>query len=496
MLVSAVTLGFALLLAQWEGAPPAGPPPTQGRDAPVRPTPPLLTPPPFEPQPADGQPTHRDEGAPPVTPVSKGTPPPDSEPAPTPPPSEGQGRAPDEATGPLFERTPDEGAPLVASAIQPPADPLPMQDPERPVVCLTLPPTPAVPSGYWRAQCDTRERRCLIAPQHELDMDGRETDRMLERARGCILERDTSIPAHVLRQYRLEPSIADAPPGWYRDERGRVMQFNFDLHRRIWLGGAWSPLWREGVPREDRVRLDFGIALELADDRHLHRLRMLETEVMLGQRTLDSTLLRYDFSVERDDPLFRITTFFDEPRRYDISLDMGLWLEALRVEEVERGELQGGFLTWGSVHATLDLWHSRDMVSYVRVRAGPSAERDYENDVNSLVPGAVLEADLTLDRDGFHHLRLGVEAEKVLLSRAILGRPLRPERLKVSAGYELILIAINDQPLSLVVDARGMWRNDIPYLPQRWEWSASAGLRFSLWAPARRSAPKAQQARD
>ncbi|WP_254036774.1 hypothetical protein [Myxococcus guangdongensis] len=462
----------------------------------MRPTPPLLTPTipppaatpppetPFQPQPADGQPLQK-------------PPPPGEQPAP--PPSEEPPASLDDAapsTGPLFEHTPDEGVPLVASAIQPPAHPLPVQDPERPVVCLTLPPTPAVPSGYWRAQCDSRERRCLIAPQHELDMDGRETDRMLERARGCILERDTSIPADALRQYRLEPSIADAPPGWYRDERGRVMQFNFDLHRRIWLGGAWSPLWREGVPREDRVRLDFGIALEISEERHLHRLRVLETEVVLGQRTLDSTLLRYDFSVERNDPLFRITTFFGEPRRYDISLDMGLWLEALRVEEVERGELQGGFLTWGSVHATLDLWHSRDMVSYVRVRAGPSAERDYENDVNSLVPGAVLEADLTLDRDGFHHLRVGVEAEKVLLSRAILGRPLRPERLKVSAGYERILIAINDQPLSLVVDARGMWRNDIPYLPQRWEWSASAGLRFSLWAPARRSAPTAQQARD
>ncbi|MFY1829756.1 hypothetical protein ACN47A_27820 [Myxococcus fulvus] len=508
MLVSAVTLGCALLLAQWEGAPPSGPPPVQDRDAPVRPTPPLLTPaippsrePPFEPQPADGQPAQGEEGAPPVPPVSEGPPPRTDEREQTLPASDSlDEEAP--PTGPLFQRpedggsTRDEGAPLVASVIQPPADPLPVQDSERPVVCLTLPPTPAVPSGYWRAQCDSRERRCLISPQHELDMDGQETGRMLERARGCILERDAAIPADELRTYRLEPSIADAPRGWYRDERGRVMQFNFDLHRRIFLGGAWSPLWREGVPREDRVRLDFGIAVEIADERHLHRLRVLETEVLLGQRTLDSTLLRYDFSVERDDPLFRITTFFGEPRRYDISLDMGLWLEALRVEEVERGELQGGFLTWGSVHATLDLWHSRDMVSYVRVRAGPSAERDYENDVNTLVPGAVLEADLTLDRDGFHHLRLGVEAEKVLLSRAIRGRPLRPERLKVSAGYELILIAINDQPLSLVVDARGMWRNDIPYLPQRWEWSASAGLRFSLWAPARRSAPTAQQARD
>jgi hypothetical protein len=378
---------------------------------------------------------------------------------------------------------------LPTPVIQPPSTPLPVQEWGKRTVCLRLPPTKAVPSGHWRAQCDDSTKRCLVSPLHELDADGQESERMLERVTSCTGE-DFFSDAARMKTYRLEPAVADAPPGWYRDERGRVMQFNFDLNRRVWLGGAWSPLLRDGELR-GRVRADFGISTEVASRDRLHRFRFLETELHLGEPGFDATALRYDFSVERDEPLFRITTFLGKPRRYDIDVNLGLWMEVLTVEELERGTREAGFLTWGSVHATLDLWHSRDMVSYVRVRAGPAVERDYKNGFATLVPGAALEADLTLDRDGFHHLRLGVEAEKVLLAPSVEGRPLRPERLRARAGYELILLAINDQPLSLVVDGRGTWRDDIPHLEAGWEWSAAAGLRFSLWAPARRSAPTA-----
>jgi hypothetical protein len=107
----------------------------------------------------------------------------------------------------------------------------------------------------------------------------------------------------------------------------------------------------------------------------------------------------------------------------------------------------------------------------------------------TLVPGAAFEGDFTLDADGFHHLTFAAEAEKILFTREVEGRPDSPERLRLRAGYEVILLAINDQPLSLVLDGRGEWRSDLAGLPAVWEWSTHAGLRFSLWAPARRSAP-------
>jgi hypothetical protein len=375
-----------------------------------------------------------------------------------------------------------------------PENPRPSLRYDQPILCTKLPPTQEVPSGEYRMQCDPTTRRCLLAPANELDADGVETDRSLLRTSYC--ERfEMSGDARAREGYRFVPAIAESPPGWYRDERGRVMQFNFDLHRRIWLGGAWAPLFRGGEGAEtDRLRVDFGIQTEFPggdEDHRLHRLTFLETELYLGQSSLDVTLIRYDFNVERKVPLFRITTFFGKPRRYDFGLNLGAWAEALHQETIEREGEELSLLTWGALHGTLDLWHSRDLVSYVRLRAGPSIERDRTHAVTTLVPTAAIEGDLTLDKDGFHHVFFTVEAEKVLLADSIEGRPLRPERLKIRAGYELILLAVNDQPVSVVVDGRGAWRSDIPNVDAVWEWSANAGVRVSLWAPARRNAPLA-----
>jgi hypothetical protein len=375
-----------------------------------------------------------------------------------------------------------------------PEEPRPALRYDQPILCTRLPPTRQVPSGEYRMQCDAVTRRCLIAPAHELDANGEETDRLLLRTSYCD-RADASAQVRVQEGYRFVPAIAESPPGWYRDEQGRVMQFNFDLHRRVYLGGAWAPLFRggEGV-EQDRIRVDFGIQTEFPggdEDTRLHRLTFLETELYLGEPSLDVTLLRYDFNVERKVPLFRITTFFGKPRRFDLGLNLGAWMELLHQETIEREDNELSLLTWGAVHGTLDVWHSKDLVSFVRFRAGPSFERDRTNGQNTFVPAVVFEGNLTLDTDGFHHLQFAAEARKVLLDDPVTGRPLHPERLKARVGYEFILLAINDQPLSLVADGRGAWRSDIPNVAGRWEWSANVGLRASLWAPARRSAPLA-----
>jgi hypothetical protein len=375
-----------------------------------------------------------------------------------------------------------------------PENPRPSLRHDQPILCVRLPPTPEVPSGEYRMQCEPGTRRCLLAPTRELDAEGVETDRPLLRTSYCERYK-VSAEAQAREGYRFVPAIAESPPGWYRDERGRVMQFNFDLHRRIWLGGGWAPLFRSGEgARTDRLRVDFGIQTEFPggdEDHRLHRLTFLETELYLGAPSLDVTLIRYDFNVERKVPLFRITTFFGKPRRYDFGLNLGAWMEGLHQETIERGDSELSLLTWGAVHGTLDLWHSRDLVSYLRLRAGPAVERDRTHALTTLVPTVALEGDFTLDTDGFHHAFFAAEAEKVLLADRVDGRPLRPERLKLRAGYELILLAVNDQPVSLVVDGRGLWRSDLPHVDAAWEWSAHAGLRVSLWTPARRNAPLA-----
>ncbi|RJS27513.1 hypothetical protein DRW03_03940 [Corallococcus sp. H22C18031201] len=357
--------------------------------------------------------------------------------------------------------------------------------------CVDLPPTEQIPSGHYAAECDSAKHECRVAPLNELDASGTETDRPLERSQGCVVSQSL---LDTLGEYRLLPATASAPPGWYRDEQGRVMQFNFDLHRRIWLGGAWAPRWVEGgAGKDNRVRADFGMDFEWPQGpSRLHRLTLFDTAVYLGDDSaLDATMLRYEFRTEEHEPLVRVTTFLGEPARHDIFLNLGVWTEAMHLEKVRRDGARADFLALSTVHASLDLWHSRDLVSYVRVRAGPSVERDLTGRQLTLVPGAALEGDLTLDRDGFHHLRVDAEVEKVLLSKTVAGRVARPERLRLHAGYEAILLAINDQPVSLVLDGRGTWRDDLAHVPATWEWSAQAGLRFSLWAPVRRSAPLA-----
>ena len=61
-----------------------------------------------------------------------------------------------------------------------------------------------------------------------------------------------------------------------------------------------------------------------------------------------------------------------------------------------------------------------------------------------------------------------------------------PEHLNAARmQYEMILIAINDQPLTAKVAVGGEKRDDIFGVPDRWAFVADLGLRFSLWAPPR-----------
>ena len=57
--------------------------------------------------------------------------------------------------------------------------------------------------------------------------------------------------------------------------------------------------------------------------------------------------------------------------------------------------------------------------------------------------------------------------------------------------YEVVLFALNNQPISLALEAKAQKRDDVPDYPTGWVVQAGAQLRFSAWAPPRRDA-KAQ----
>lgn len=363
---------------------------------------------------------------------------------------------------------------------------------DREIWCAELPKTAAVPSGQYRIQCD--DTVCLAAPAHVM-RDGVETEEELQRTALCGTSLQRTELERLAATHRFVEAVAEAPDGWFRDDSGRIMQVNFDLHRRVYFGGAYAPVFRPG-PLTDfsagsaslaRGRADFGIEIELSnnDQRELHRLHILEGSAWLGSDTrIMATAIRYDFSTRRSSPPLWLTTFVGKPRRVDLDVNLTGWFEALRFELIS----DKSFLTLASANASIDIWHSKDLQSYLRLRLGPAAELDLQTRSVSLRPEAALEADVTLDADGFHHLTAAVTGEKLFFEQPIAGRRNNPQRLKARVGYELILLAINDYPLSLVVDARAQWRDDLPNVTPGWDFGVDAGLRFSFWAPQRRTA--------
>jgi hypothetical protein len=371
-----------------------------------------------------------------------------------------------------------------------------------PITCLT----DAYGEVFLRYQCPTAPAEgedaivCLYSDARELLDDG--TDGAdLERVQPCSYT--YTIPSGGLAEFlalrlpegsRLDPGVAEAPSGWRRDERGRVMQVNFDLYRRVYLGTRWIPaLLSPGGMELGRVGLEFGSRIEvLSDDlRTRYRVQALTGEVLLNPLGVTGTLLRFDASRDAVDPLLRITTFWGTPARHDLFADVAGWLDVLGVEYRPRNssdEIQLRFLAGGF---TWDLWHSADMYSFVRLRAGGAFEdlyldRDGVDNRVALTPLAALEGDFTFDRDGFHHLTFVSAYEAPFVWREDTGAlPTFTQRFTNEVAYEVIFLAINDQPLTLRLAVGGGYRDDVESPAQGWELTAGAGLRFSFWVPAR-----------
>ena len=179
------------------------------------------------------------------------------------------------------------------------------------------------------------------------------------------------------RRRREDGFAGDVPWGFYRDRQGRVMQVSFDFGRRLWLGVGYAPHRTPTGRHRDlagRVRLRRHLRRAVGDGRTRRRFTVLDGQVRLHSFGLDVTGFRYDLSHRYQHPLLRITTFVKEPERHDLYLNVGLYTEALHFEVAPRGIEGEQSLTLANLQATLDLWQSEDLRSYVRLRAGPGVE--------------------------------------------------------------------------------------------------------------------------
>ena len=364
----------------------------------------------------------------------------------------------------------------------------PMMDPDRPVTCAR-----DRNGDVWRIQCDDRTKTCLYAPNDELDVDGNRI-KPLDQARECGAEQPFDREQLEAAGFKIVPGRADAPWGWTRDDRGRVFQTNFDLKKRLYFGAAYTPQKIIENPLEStRTSIDFGLLVfELyhgGKSATRQRFRLFEGQVHVQPFASEVTIVHYDVSHRYFNPLVRITTFVGEPARHDLHLDFGLWTEGggLELRHTDLGDSQLWKHATGQV--TLDLWQSPKLDSFVRLRTGGGLEGQHDpiNGYRSaLTESSALEIDSVLDDEGFHNVRFELAHE---IPRYFNPYPEMKgklvQRMRARLQYEAIVLAINDQPLTLKLAAGGEKRNDIPGIPDKWAFVLDAGLRFSLWAPPR-----------
>jgi hypothetical protein len=296
-------------------------------------------------------------------------------------------------------------------------------------------------------------------------------------------------------------AAARLPEGFYRDERDRLMQVSFDLGRRLWLGAAYAPRRRPSGRQElAPAAFEFGLLQEVTtgDGRTRHRMAILEGEARLNPFGLDLTAFRYDLSHAYGWPLVRITTLWAQPARHDLYLNVGLYTEAGRLQIEPLGEDGNHQLTLATFQGTVDLWQSWDLRSYLRLRVGPVAHvrlGPWHDEARALMslPETALEGSFMLGGRQLQQLRFRLRGEW-LRGFGWPPAPLTRDWLvEGEASWEIILIAINDQPLSLRLAARGGSHDAGVRGPPpaegdgraAWdlEWGATAGVRISFFSP-------------
>ena len=137
---------------------------------------------------------------------------------------------------------------------------------------------------------------------------------------------------------------------------------------------------------------------------------------------------------------------------------------------------------------TLDLWQSPKLDSFLRVRSGVGLEGQHTEEDGyrtAITPANALDLDVVLDPAGFHNLRFEFLHEMPRYLVPIRNDQKLAQRIRARVQYEAIVLAINDQPLTLKLAAGGEKRDDIMGVPNQWAFVMDAGLRFSLWAPPR-----------
>lgn len=375
---------------------------------------------------------------------------------------------------------------------------------DQPIACVTDGDGKVV-----RVQCHELPgggRRCLVAP-NEQTPSGDE----LQQVQPCAQLLDVHDLAELsTKDTEVVTAIAEAPPGYARAENGRAYQVQFDLLDRLYFGLAWAPTFQRhpssietapGLPFA-RAQVEIGIEASLLSPggRSRHDLRFLVGSATLSDFELRGTLFSYDYQHLHVRPSFWLTSFLGEPKVYPISMPFGWGVRVLTLldrpasnREVVDSEVLEMHLAWNP-------WQSDEMYSHLRFEVGAGlgefwdkrgkVTRDFGGGAWYAGPTAAIRARTSLGKGGLHYAFVDMEYSR---PRHLQGPRAGTwfNRLSTTIAYEGILLAIDDQPISLRIAASGSSRDDLLTGSNNVELKVLTGLRFSLWAPPRRFEPMA-----
>jgi hypothetical protein len=356
-----------------------------------------------------------------------------------------------------------------------------------PVECLTDNENKPV-----RVQCkhdpDLGGAVCLVAPNRVIGGFSEEP----ARTWGCSSYGDEGAYQRLIDQgFRMIPALVEAPPGWGRDARGRTFQVTFDLLQRFYIGASWQPTFdlssREQVLGRSSLEVGGISSWYSSYHQERHEVRFLEGSLRMSDLEARGLLLSYDMTARRDVPLLWITTFIGEPKRFDIMLDLGWGMRLLNFVIGPRRYTDVRDVEWGELHMNWTLWKSHDLYNQVRLELGGDLGTAWDDrtalDPSSYIGAtAALRGRFTLGQSGLHFLTFDAEGVLPYFTQGVF-KQRSTYRMTSTIAYEVIPLAIVDQPLSLRVAASADYREDLSSGDGVWETTLWLGGRFSLWAP-------------
>ncbi|MBT9556906.1 MAG: hypothetical protein IV100_12800 [Myxococcales bacterium] len=287
------------------------------------------------------------------------------------------------------------------------------------------------------------------------------------------------------------PAAGVAQPTWATDAEGRRFRQVFEPASRIHLGGNW----RFGASGTQDVslssgELELGLAFAYLDGdpetgvawKHYHELLGGELHLKAGGPAVLGTGLLYHGRFVRWARDGSITIPTSPPTQIPFPMNIGVDVTVGSVRATGGSDvgLEIGAL---ASEILLDVWRSPRLGVYAQFGVGPTWDVRLRLDPDSAVVGAVEHVVAPFSQGSFELRYTTMTGLHTVRARGTGGWYWSSEsgfgpRATAVASFETIVLAVNDWPLSVAVEAEYRYDGLGEPLGREHEWSGTVGLRL------------------